>query len=81
VSARRLHPIIDCSVCRHWAFHCARDFEPAYALGAWHHPSHADDLLRDKSLVGFAGTAVRLPSGALVPVRRIAVDRDLDNEP
>jgi hypothetical protein len=80
VSASRLHPIIDCSVCRHWAFHCARDLEPAYVLGAWHHPSHAEDLLRKERCAGLSGAAVRLPSGALVPVGTGAVDCRTDDE-
>jgi hypothetical protein len=59
-----LDPVIDCGTCRHWALHCARDLEPAYVFGGWHHPAHAEELLRQR--YGARGASVRVPSGELL---------------
>jgi hypothetical protein len=65
---RAFVPRIDCLTCRDWAFHCARDLMPVHALGRWHHPSHADDLLDERRRAERAHGAVRMPSGEVIPV-------------
>ncbi|MCU1282234.1 MAG: hypothetical protein JWM53_5780 [bacterium] len=69
-------PVIDCGTCQHWALHGAGDLEPAYVFGRWHHPAHAEDLLRRRHC-SRAASSVRAPSGVLVPLN---VDGDADGE-
>lgn len=62
-------PAIDCAICHHWAVHCPNDLQPAFVNGRWHHPSHADDLIRARRV---EGVAVRLPSGELLSLGVVA---------
>lgn len=64
----RLDPEIDCETCRRWAVHCAADLEPAFAFGRWHHPAHAEELLRERHRARVVGPSIALPSGELLPV-------------
>lgn len=59
---------IDCPKCRDWAVHCAADLEPVYALGYWHHPAHAEDLLLLRYGWVVAVASVRLDTGQAVRV-------------
>lgn len=61
-------PAIDCGKCRQWAVHCVADLEPVYALGCWHHPAHADDLLQMRYGWAVAVASVRMETGEAVRV-------------
>lgn len=54
--------IVECETCRNWGW---SGRIPAYVNGEWHHPAHAVEL---ETIA--ASAMVRLPSGALVPLRR-----------
>ena len=58
---------IDCPTCRQWAVHCTADLEAVFVQGHWHHPAHAEDLLRARHRVRVA-PAVVLPSGERCPI-------------
>lgn len=56
---------VDCPTCRQWAVHCSADLEAVYVQGHWHHPAHAEDLLRARHRMA---PAVVLPSGKRLPI-------------